>query len=27
MILVGAWLIQQFDWILYIFGAFLVSPG
>ncbi|HEX5638784.1 MAG TPA: TerC family protein, partial [Burkholderiaceae bacterium] len=27
MILVGAWLIQQFDWILYIFGAFLVFTG
>jgi tellurite resistance protein TerC len=27
MILVGAWLISQFDWILYIFGAFLVFTG
>jgi tellurite resistance protein TerC len=27
MILVGAWLIQRFDWILYIFGAFLVFTG
>jgi len=27
MILVGAWLITQFDWILYIFGAFLVFTG
>ena len=27
MILIGAWLIQQFDWILYIFGAFLVFTG
>ena len=27
MILVGAWLIQQFDWVLYIFGAFLVFTG
>jgi tellurite resistance protein TerC len=27
MILVGAWLIQQFDWILYVFGAFLVFTG
>ena len=27
MILVGAWLIAQFDWILYIFGAFLVFTG
>ena len=24
MIFGGAWLIQQFDWILYIFGAFLI---
>ena len=27
MILVGAWLIQQFHWILYVFGAFLVITG
>ena len=27
MILIGAWLIAQFDWILYIFGAFLVFTG
>jgi tellurite resistance protein TerC len=27
MILVGAWLIQQFHWILYVFGAFLVFTG
>jgi len=27
MILLGAWLIAQFDWILYIFGAFLVFTG
>ena len=27
MILVGAWLISQFHWILYIFGAFLVFTG
>ncbi len=27
MILVGAWLIAQFHWILYIFGAFLVFTG
>jgi tellurite resistance protein TerC len=27
MILVGAWLISQFHWILYVFGAFLVFTG
>jgi tellurite resistance protein TerC len=27
MILLGAWLITQFHWILYIFGAFLVFTG
>jgi tellurite resistance protein TerC len=27
MILVGAWLIAQFHWILYLFGAFLVFTG
>lgn len=27
MILVGAWLIAQFHWILYVFGAFLVFTG
>ena len=27
MILVGAWLIAQFHWILYAFGAFLVFTG
>jgi tellurite resistance protein TerC len=27
MILVGSWLISQFHWVLYIFGAFLVLTG
>jgi tellurite resistance protein TerC len=27
MILVGAWLITQFHWILYVFGVFLVFTG
>jgi tellurite resistance protein TerC len=27
LILVGAWLISQFHWVLYIFGAFLVFTG
>lgn len=27
MILVGAWLIAQFHWIMYVFGAFLVFTG
>lgn len=27
MILAGAWLIVRFDWVLYIFGAFLVFTG
>jgi tellurite resistance protein TerC len=27
MILVGAWLIQHFHWVLYVFGAFLVLTG
>ena len=27
MILVGGWLLQQFHWILYLFGAFLVITG
>jgi tellurite resistance protein TerC len=27
MILAGAWLIARFDWVLYIFGAFLVFTG
>lgn len=27
LILVGAWLITQFHWILYVFGAFLVFTG
>ena len=26
-ILIGAWLVQEFSWILYIFGAFLVYTG
>lgn len=26
-IFIGAWLIQEFSWILYIFGAFLVYTG
>lgn len=26
-ILAGAWLIQEFSWVLYIFGAFLVYTG
>lgn len=26
-IFVGAWLVQEFSWILYIFGAFLVYTG
>ena len=24
MIFAGVWLVQQFDWILYVFGAFLI---
>ncbi|HSV80559.1 MAG TPA: TerC family protein [Ramlibacter sp.] len=27
MIFVGSWLIEQFQWVLYIFGAFLVFTG
>ena len=27
MILIGGWLISQFSWILYVFGAFLVYTG
>jgi tellurite resistance protein TerC len=27
MILVGAWLISQFHWLLYVFGAFLLLTG
>lgn len=27
LILVGAWLISQFHWIMYVFGAFLVYTG
>ena len=27
MILVGSWLIAQFHWVLYVFGAFLVITG
>ena len=27
MILIGAWLIAQFHWILYLFGAFLMITG
>jgi tellurite resistance protein TerC len=27
MILVGAWLVTEFHWILYVFGAFLVFTG
>jgi len=27
MILIGAWLIAQFHWILYVFGAFLLFTG
>ena len=27
MILLGAWLIAQFSWIMYLFGAFLVVTG
>lgn len=27
MILAGAWLVQEFHWILYLFGAFLVITG
>jgi tellurite resistance protein TerC len=27
MILIGAWLLQQFHWVLYVFGAFLVLTG
>ena len=27
MILAGAWLVREFNWVLYIFGAFLVISG
>ncbi|PKO40117.1 MAG: hypothetical protein CVU30_17465 [Betaproteobacteria bacterium HGW-Betaproteobacteria-3] len=27
MILLGGWLLQQFHWVLYLFGAFLVLTG
>jgi tellurite resistance protein TerC len=27
MILIGAWLVAQFHWILYVFGAFLLFTG
>lgn len=27
MILAGVWLVQQFAWVLYVFGAFLVVTG
>lgn len=27
MILLGGWLLQQFHWVLYVFGAFLILTG
>jgi len=27
MILVGAWLIKEFHWVLYLFGVFLLVTG
>ena len=27
MILIGGWLLQEFHWVLYVFGAFLVLTG
>lgn len=27
MILAGAWVVQEFSWVLYIFGAFLIITG
>lgn len=27
MILIGAWLITQFHWVMYVFGAFLIFTG
>lgn len=27
MILIGGWLLQQFHWVLYVFGAFLIITG
>jgi tellurite resistance protein TerC len=27
MILAGIWLVQQFSWVLYLFGAFLIATG
>jgi tellurite resistance protein TerC len=27
MIFLGAWLLQQFHWVLYVFGAFLILTG
>ncbi len=27
MILIGAWLIKEFHWVLYLFGAFLLATG
>ncbi len=27
MILAGAWVVQEFNWVLYLFGAFLVITG
>lgn len=27
MILIGAWLLQHFHWLLYVFGAFLILTG
>lgn len=27
MIVLGVWLVQQFDWIFYVFGAFLIYSG
>ena len=27
MILIGAWLIKEFHWVLYVFGAFLLATG
>ncbi|MEN3367742.1 MAG: tellurite resistance protein TerC, partial [Burkholderiales bacterium] len=27
MILIGSWLVAEFHWVLYIFGAFLMLSG
>ncbi|STW71877.1 integral membrane protein TerC [Klebsiella michiganensis] len=27
MIFAGSWLISQFEWLLYVFGAFLLFTG